>query len=641
MGIKYLTPTGNTSPQRRQLRYEPTEPEISQTQVLAAAIPAGVSATKFYNNLQNKKLTDSRLLQNASLRFDSGKVTNTGLPIMDDIFVPDTDQGFVKGFTNKWSKRLKVNPDFISDSRLGLPDKPTYQSIDDFGSTAEWTEANKEYTNWITNRQEKLNEKYSELEGILKDRNISEKNINNILKQSGKTPTAPGTKSIPIEIDGEIFDEDIIMDNIDMPDLGSFSEQEYADFKLQQARDKFNFSPDDIVDASKIKKDTVSLEMPERMEQQTIDSLNSLGAENRARKEILELGQGDSILGSKLYREKYGITDVNPFMQRSLDRANLPSFNRGEISTNLKERIRRGSPLQGTKYGSPSGVGSFDERMSAYKEFQDTKRWQESVSGGGTSFDRFNLKNPFDREEMIEDLYGGRQAVSGTNIFQKGNIKAPNLKNMRFDHVSGKMVPIKSKLPANIYMEPGTDLTSMAIPTKDKGVLFKDRFQDSKIGKGLDAIKNIGKGGLKDFVKGSDAAKIAKGIGNIGKGGLKSLFAAGTPATATTAATAAGPLAAMGPLGWTMLAGSLLGGKLFDKKTFLGKIFSDPRLKENIKKVGISPSGVNVYEFKYKGIEGTYRGVLANEVPWASSEDNMGHKMVDYSKVDVDFKKVS
>ena len=57
--------------------------------------------------------------------------------------------------------------------------------------------------------------------------------------------------------------------------------------------------------------------------------------------------------------------------------------------------------------------------------------------------------------------------------------------------------------------------------------------------------------------------------------------------------------------------------------------------------VGKSPSGINIYEFNYKGLEGTYRGVLADEVPWASSTHKNGFKMVDYNKVDVDFEKLS
>ena len=68
---------------------------------------------------------------------------------------------------------------------------------------------------------------------------------------------------------------------------------------------------------------------------------------------------------------------------------------------------------------------------------------------------------------------------------------------------------------------------------------------------------------------------------------------------------------------------------------------SDRRAKENIKKVGVSPKGVNIYEFTYKNNDDVYRGVMADEVPWAVSEAPNGWKMVDYNKVDVQFERVS
>jgi len=67
---------------------------------------------------------------------------------------------------------------------------------------------------------------------------------------------------------------------------------------------------------------------------------------------------------------------------------------------------------------------------------------------------------------------------------------------------------------------------------------------------------------------------------------------------------------------------------------------SDVRLKEDIKLVGKSPSNIDIYEFKYKGKEGVYQGVMAQEVPWATIVHNSGYLMVDYSKVDVEFKKL-
>ena len=71
----------------------------------------------------------------------------------------------------------------------------------------------------------------------------------------------------------------------------------------------------------------------------------------------------------------------------------------------------------------------------------------------------------------------------------------------------------------------------------------------------------------------------------------------------------------------------------------LGKFFSDVNLKENIVKVGVSPKGVNIYEFDYRDKRigrNRYRGVLAHEVPWAMEMDKTGYLAVDYDKLDVE-----
>jgi hypothetical protein len=68
---------------------------------------------------------------------------------------------------------------------------------------------------------------------------------------------------------------------------------------------------------------------------------------------------------------------------------------------------------------------------------------------------------------------------------------------------------------------------------------------------------------------------------------------------------------------------------------------SDIRAKENIQLVGQSPSGINIYNFKYKGDNTTYQGVMAHQVPYASIVNDDGYLMVDYSKIDVEFKKVN
>jgi len=67
-----------------------------------------------------------------------------------------------------------------------------------------------------------------------------------------------------------------------------------------------------------------------------------------------------------------------------------------------------------------------------------------------------------------------------------------------------------------------------------------------------------------------------------------------------------------------------------------GNLFSDRRLKKNIKQISTRPDGLNVYEFDYIWGGGRQIGLMAQEVqtiyPGAVSESG-GYLMVDYSKV--------
>jgi hypothetical protein len=67
-----------------------------------------------------------------------------------------------------------------------------------------------------------------------------------------------------------------------------------------------------------------------------------------------------------------------------------------------------------------------------------------------------------------------------------------------------------------------------------------------------------------------------------------------------------------------------------------GNLFSDRRLKKNIKQISTRPDGLNVYEFDYIWGGGRQVGLMAQEVqgvyPDAVSESG-GYLMVNYSKV--------
>lgn len=71
-------------------------------------------------------------------------------------------------------------------------------------------------------------------------------------------------------------------------------------------------------------------------------------------------------------------------------------------------------------------------------------------------------------------------------------------------------------------------------------------------------------------------------------------------------------------------------------------LFSDRRLKENIVLVG-TDKGFNIYEFKYIGKEGRYRGVMAQEVQEVNPEavvEKEGHLAVHYDMIGLEMQKL-
>jgi hypothetical protein len=74
--------------------------------------------------------------------------------------------------------------------------------------------------------------------------------------------------------------------------------------------------------------------------------------------------------------------------------------------------------------------------------------------------------------------------------------------------------------------------------------------------------------------------------------------------------------------------------------------WSDIRLKENVKIVGQSENGINIYQFNYINQDGLYEGVIAQELLGTEYEsaavlsENDLYK-VDYSQLDVKFKKIN
>lgn len=72
---------------------------------------------------------------------------------------------------------------------------------------------------------------------------------------------------------------------------------------------------------------------------------------------------------------------------------------------------------------------------------------------------------------------------------------------------------------------------------------------------------------------------------------------------------------------------------------------SDIRLKEDIRRVGTNHLGLGVYQYRYKGMDGVYEGVMAQEVevmhPGAIRALPMGYKAVNYAKLGLELKRVA
>tara|TARA_R110002020_G_scaffold5285_9_gene22195 strand:+ start:376 stop:1275 length:900 start_codon:yes stop_codon:yes gene_type:complete len=85
------------------------------------------------------------------------------------------------------------------------------------------------------------------------------------------------------------------------------------------------------------------------------------------------------------------------------------------------------------------------------------------------------------------------------------------------------------------------------------------------------------------------------------------------------------------------------GGAIESGVGLVGSIFSDRRFKKNIKLIGKSPSGLKIYAFEYIDKffgEGIYQGVMSDEIPSNAVINAVGYDKVDYSKLDVEFKKL-
>jgi len=131
------------------------------------------------------------------------------------------------------------------------------------------------------------------------------------------------------------------------------------------------------------------------------------------------------------------------------------------------------------------------------------------------------------------------------------------------------------------------------------------------------------------------ANRIGNNISNTAQAAANSVRSAVSDAGKNVASTTRAAAASVGSAAKTV-------GKA------IGKIFkSDRRLKTDINLIGQSPTGLNIYEFRFIADPSRkYQGVIADELfntPYESAVyiDADGYYAVDYNAIDVTFKEVT
>lgn len=158
---------------------------------------------------------------------------------------------------------------------------------------------------------------------------------------------------------------------------------------------------------------------------------------------------------------------------------------------------------------------------------------------------------------------------------------------------------------------------------------------DWELGQGTNSIlsKAAAQGGLDSGATLKGLAKYQTGLNNsYAQNYINQLLG-----LSNIGATAAGTLTNAGQTSTsTQTSGGGLGGILGGLASNAA-LFSDPRLKKDIKKVGELEDGLGIYEYSYVWENKLQKGVMANEVaklrPWALGPEIEGYLTVNYGKL--------
>jgi hypothetical protein len=165
-------------------------------------------------------------------------------------------------------------------------------------------------------------------------------------------------------------------------------------------------------------------------------------------------------------------------------------------------------------------------------------------------------------------------------------------------------------------------------------------------GRGLKELTQYGQGVASQDYQGY--INNLMGLSNIGQAsaGQSANIATGTAGDIGAAQIGHGNISMQGRIARGQNQASTFGQVGGSADKYAGMPGSDIKLKENIKEVGKSESGIPIYHFEYKDKthgEGRFEGVMAQDLLKSNPDaviQKVDHLAVDYDKIDVNFKRI-
>lgn len=271
------------------------------------------------------------------------------------------------------------------------------------------------------------------------------------------------------------------------------------------------------------------------------------------------------------------------------------------------------------------GLGSIQDQGLGYvqnmldKPFDTSRLPQEQINAGQTAQDAImsRLNPTFDkRQAALETQLANQGIARGTEAFTNAQTDLNQARNDAYTQAALQGMGIgqqarQQSLQEQSFLrnEPLNTLNAVRTGSQVQGPSFASVPQQATTqGADLMGAANAGYQAQLGAANAQNASSgnMMSGLMGIGGGILGGIYG--------------------GPMG--AAAGSSIGSGV-------GRSFSDRRLKTNIKHIGKTAGGLNVYSYDYVWGEPSI-GVMADEVdhiPGAVMTHSSGYKMVDYSKV--------